>query len=538
MGDWNRRRILGTVVSASALALGGWTRALAGGLSGAQAAPTLQPLVDCHCHLFNITDLPAARFSQIVLLKDYPGPSGPNWRQRRLAAALRRIESILARRALTAAQEAARDPAQAFAGGPRTQALSARDEGALREEERKAEATGPEAAPPGEATFSDDKAAPCESSSGLGWSFRSVRDWLRDLRAPRATLARELAETQSAGGYAPRLLCPALVDYSNWLDQELKSPLPDQVRMGGLLARNLSLPPIHGYVAFDPLRRALIRTGRRPIDGRWDPLALAREALVDHGYAGVKLYPPMGFRPSGNGAAQQEYPRHVAAQFGGAANVGAALDQSLDEIWALCLELDAPIMAHAGNSVAGGRNFGRRADPAYWLDVVRRHPELRILLAHFGGFGTFSANQPTECRGGVPFEASWEGTIGRFVGANPDSRLFADISYLSEIFDSSSRDRARAGMRRYLALDPGGRHLVYGSDWIMLGVESEYARAPGYVRRVADFMVDCGLNDEQISGVLYGNAIRFLGLDTLSKARTRLLAFYARHGLPADRLPG
>jgi predicted TIM-barrel fold metal-dependent hydrolase len=93
-------------------------------------------------------------------------------------------------------------------------------------------------------------------------------------------------------------------------------------------------------------------------------------------------------------------------------------------------------------------------------------------------------------------------------------------------------------MRRYLELDPGGRHLVYGSDWIVLGVDRNYARPPGYVRRVADFLADCDLADAQVSDILYGNAIRFLGLDTQSVMRRRLLAFYERHNLPAERLPG
>jgi predicted TIM-barrel fold metal-dependent hydrolase len=194
-------------------------------------------------------------------------------------------------------------------------------------------------------------------------------------------------------------------------------------------------------------------------------------------------------------------------------------------------------MAHAGNSNAGGEDFGRRADPAFWLDVVRTHPDLRILLGHFGGFATFSAGQQTECSDGLPFDASWEAVIGRFVAANPDSRLFAHISYLSEIFRRDDRARALTGMRRYLELDRGGRHLIFGSDWIMLGVEREFSRPPGYVRRVADFLAECGLDEAQIRDIFYGNAIRFLGLDTQSRARGRLLQFYAQHGLPPERLP-
>lgn len=539
MANWTRRRILGAAASLSALALSGCARALQGSTARAASPAPPQPLIDAHCHLFNITDLPAARFVQIVLLKRYPRPGGPTWWERQLAAALSDIERILARRAPTAAAEAAAARGGGFAAAPATSVpLPPPDERALREQETRAETAHRRAAEAPGAEPAIMSAPRCEVSVGPSPSFGSARRWLRNLRGSRAALTRELAETQRSGGYAPRLLCPALVDYSNWLEQELISPLPDQVIMGGLLARDLSLPPVHGYVAFDPLRRALIRTGRRTIDGDWDPLALAREALRDHGFAGVKVYPPMGFRPAGNAAVEQPFPPRLVEAFGSTATLARELDISLDEIWALCQAEDAPIMTHAANSNAGGREFGRRADPAFWLDVVRSHPGLRILLGHFGGFGTFSHGQPAECRDGVPFEASWEGTIGRFVAANPDSGLFADISYLAEIFQREDRLRALAGMRRYLALDPGGRHLVFGTDWIMLGIERQYPKRPGYVRRVADFLAQCGLSEAEVADVLYGNALRFLGLDGDTRARQRLLRFYAAHGLDPSRQPG
>ena len=533
MTHWSRRKVLAGMVGAISLVFGrsGIAAAQPGGMRAAR------PLIDGHCHLFNITDIPASSFAQVVLLEHYPRRGGPTRRQRRVAAALRAIEAILSKGVPTAAQEIAvsRLPGRLLPAG--VSPVTGAEERELNEQVEQAEAAQAEA-PVGDVGPKPQGRQPtCEASSSPGLSLGSVRSWLGNLRARRATLAQKLARAQAQSGFEPRLLCPALVDYSNWLGQELRSPLPDQVVANGVLARDASLPAVHGYVAFDPLRRALIRTGLRTVDGSWDPLALARTALIDHGFLGVKLYPPMGFRPAGNAAARQGYPPDLEARFGGGRQLGAQLDRSLDELWQLCLALDAPIMAHGANSNAAGDDFGRRADPAYWLPVLERHPRLRVMVGHFGRFGTFSAGQPRDCSNGVPFDATWEATIGRFVSERPDSGLFADISYLSEIFDPRQRARSIAGMRRYLELDRGGRHLVFGSDWVMLGIEREYPRSPGYVRRIADFLNDCGLSENQIGGIMYHNALRFLGLGPSSAARRRLLAFYDRHGLPADRLP-
>lgn len=530
MQSWNRRRVLASFSSLAAFGLSGCARPYGSSRSLLSRASGMPPLIDAHCHLFNITDIPASSFVQKVLAELYERPGGPQPREVIIGNALRKIERILSKGVMTAGQEASLGPVQKSLS-PAAPALSDEDRREIEKQERQAEAAREE--------LLETAPLPCEPEGGPSPSFKSARTWLQSLRSRRAVMAEKLAADHARSGFASRLLCPALVDYSNWLDQALKSPLPDQIRAGGVLARDTSLPPIHGYVAFDPLRRALVRTGRPVIDGSWDPLSLVRDALVRHGYLGVKVYPPMGFRASGNAASGQAYPPRVEAAFGAASNVGQELDRSLEELWSLCLELDAPIMAHGANSNAAGDNFGRRADPTYWLPVVSKYPALRVMLGHFGRFGTYSAGQPVDpvCKGGVPFDSTWEAVMGRYVQQHPDSRLFADISYLSEIFDKEERRRAVAGMKKYLEMDPGGRHLVFGSDWVMLGIEKEYPKGGGYPARVARFLAECGLRDADISGVMYGNALHFLGLTPGSGARERLLGFYQAHGLPAKRLP-
>jgi predicted TIM-barrel fold metal-dependent hydrolase len=489
------------------------------------------PLVDAHCHLFNITDLPAASFSQIVFFKDHEHAGGWNPAELALRKSLDTIQAILSVGAMSAAHEAQLGSgAELVEAAPRI--LSPTDEHSLEAEQRSAEAALEEL------SQTQAVAAPCDKGPGPSPSVRSVVTWLRDLRARRSTLTRRLTAAHSTSGFSSRLLCPALVDYSNWLGQSLDSPLADQMRVGGAIAANTSLPPVHGYMAFDPLRRALVRQGLAVVDGTWEPLGLLREALVNHGFAGVKLYPPMGFRASGNQASGDRYPPHVEKAFGSSAAVGQALDQSLDELWRLCEELDAPIMAHAHNSNEAGRGYGLRADPTYWFDVANKHPSLRIMLAHFGSFRTPTASAPRRgCSADVPFEDTWEAAIGNFVHANPNGNLFADISYLAEVFHPAERERSRQRFIQYLALDPGAQHLIFGSDWVMLGIEQGYLDPGGYARQVVAFLRDVGLNSTEIDGIMHDNALKFLGLKPPSRMRDRLAAFYAAHQLPLSRLP-
>lgn len=524
-GVWTRRKVLVQIASVplAACVTDGYAPKLP------RPSGVLQ-LIDAHCHLFNISDLPAASFTQIALLRQYQHSGPPTDAERRLRAALDAIEAILSSGVMSAAREAQLGPDVRLLQ-PERLVLSPHDQSRLDAHQREAEAALRE--------LSRTQAlARCGGGAVLTPSLGSILTWLRDLRSRRATLTRRLKEAHTKSGYSPRLLCPALVDYANWLQQPLRSPLPDQIRVAGIIAQNTSLPAVHGYAPFDPLRRALVRQHLPVIDGAWDPLAVVRDALINHAFIGVKLYPPMGFRASRNSGSGNTFPPHVQALFGSSEATGAALDQSLEELWQTCRELDAPIMAHGANSNAAGLDYGRRADPTYWLDVARRHPELRIMLAHFGRFRNVAAGLPIpSCNDDVPFEQTWEAVIGDFVRANPQSNLYADLSFMSELFHANERARAVSRMKLYLERDPRAEHLVFGSDWVMLGIEKGYTGGGGYPHRVASFLRDAGLDDDGISRVMYGNAIKFLGLQQGSRTRARLAAFYAAHDLPESRLP-
>jgi predicted TIM-barrel fold metal-dependent hydrolase len=287
----------------------------------------------------------------------------------------------------------------------------------------------------------------------------------------------------------------------------------------------------------------------------FNPLELVKRAIIEEGFLGVKLYPPMGFKPYGNAADFcQTYPdtdifRDLRGEApddsetvdckprpaAGSIIVGQKLDRAMTNLFDLCIAEDASVIAHAGDSNGSAAGYGRRADPAHWVPVFRRWPKLRVALAHFGSFEARSASAPTETT--LP-EASWEWTFGRYLKEAQDPPVFADISYLTEIFDQSPAGLSEYALtfRRWIdAFDPQCRHLMFGTDWTMLGLDPAYE---GYTNRVYVFFKEsCGFDQVKLNNLFFGNATRFLGLRQSDGTRNRLLRFYDAHNLPRERLP-
>jgi predicted TIM-barrel fold metal-dependent hydrolase len=363
--------------------------------------------------------------------------------------------------------------------------------------------------------------------------------WFALFKKYRYVLVDTLAEMYADGNRSPVLLAPALVDYSRWLRERVASPFRDQIRVMGMISARDREPAVHGYAPFDPLHEVYFRKDSvSDGEGEHEPaLELVAEAIDDHGFLGAKLYPPMGFRPSGN-ADVSVFPQHVIDDIG--PTIGADLDNALDDLYTLIESRGACIIAHGANSNAAGENFGERADPAYWLPVFRRHPHLKVCVAHFGGFDERSATPVGPTRP----EYSWEWTLGAHLQAyrrehGREAPVYADLSYYAEILNGDAAQRARyAGYLKSFVerFDPECRHLLFGSDWMMLGLERGHER---YAEVIGGFLAeDCGLDTRQLNRVMYLNACRFMGLFAGDSTRERLERFYVQHNLDTARLPG
>lgn len=519
-------------------------------------APTTGQLIDVHCHLFNGTDLPITRFLTRVALKQYePGRCdlGPmaKFRARdtiedptvvevfiklmiglllgETPTAAKELARIREGTRVTIASDSARVARQAeakltaflsepTAGITRRQANAEdRLRTALRQEVRDAERDLT-------TEVLDDR----EVAARLARSrqqYGNLYRWILLFFRSRQSLAEALVAASKSWGREPLMLVPLMVDYAHWLGETTTcgSSFPEQVAVFGELSRR-SRVPLHGMVAYDPLRAVFWKLGKhsRFPTPEFDPLDLAETALTKHGFLGLKLYPPMGFRPTGNSRNDADYPADAVNALQPNEPLGLELDRAMARAFDFCLEHDAPMIAHARNSNMGGLGYGRRAEPRYWIDVLRDRPKLRLCLGHQGNFCWRESAAASD----VPAnQSSWEWTIGRYIRENPQSHLYMDISYLTDVVNSD-RDLSyiRDQFTSWINLcDPGTHHILYGTDWIMVDKERGYDASGTTVLRFLAH--DCKLTADQIDRIMWQNAMRYIGLDS-GKTRKRLLKFY------------
>ncbi|RVI62352.1 amidohydrolase family protein [Sinorhizobium meliloti] len=552
------------VVSAAALTTGCGKSQPSTSLGGAQ------PLIDAHCHVFNASDLPAARFIRQVVFEDFPKQAADRLMGiRDPDVADRFIELLLRLLGADKAPDAEAEIAYLKTGqGRRTSAeslpnarLAAIEDTAqfLREVDSRMRGSGAgtvgstaaiarAAIKRGDQKFLDFFVGPVLQTRGLDASPMSVAEaravsrdafanrgaitrylnWFSLFRLYRHALVDRLIADAKRQGFTAELLTPALVDYDEWLFEDVtKTPLAKQMEVMDYISRRADRPAVHGYIGFDPLREVAYRA--RAKGATVSSLATARRALTEHGFIGVKLYPPMGFRASGN---RGPYPQRTVDRLG--FRPDRQLDEALNDLYALCVELDAPILAHGYSSNGSGPEYADRGDPAYWLPVFNKHPDLSVCLAHFGRFDARSRGRE---KLSLP-DGSWEWALGEFIRANPRRRVFADISYFSEALSGKPEVRfplANSFKRWTAEFDPKAEHLIFGTDWIMLGQEEGYEH---YLESVNSFLRhDCGFDDEICERIFRSNAMQFLPLQRGSKGRRRLLAWYARTAVDPSRLP-
>ncbi len=153
-------------------------------------------------------------------------------------------------------------------------------------------------------------------------------------------------------------------------------------------------------------------------------------------------------------------------------------DRRMDEIYAVCEELELTVLSHSG----GSRTSPPWADPFAFAAVMDAHPRLHLLLAHLGG-------------------ASWH-QVRDFAAAYPT------VSFdLCEIIAWTGAPGApTADELGLLIRDIGADRVLFGTDFPWYDLD----------RTVDQLMHLPHLSDEERRGILGENAIRRMGL-TLSE---------------------
>jgi predicted TIM-barrel fold metal-dependent hydrolase len=251
------------------------------------------------------------------------------------------------------------------------------------------------------------------------------------------------------------------------------------------------------FVAFDPFR---------PDGG----LSLVEEAWAA-GALGVKVYPPSGYRASGN--------EIEAAPGGGHARKrwksrykglrASELDARMDRLFAWAAKNGVPILTHCTpDGMAAEKDYGHASDPRHWEPVLEQHPNLILCFAHAGGGGGWAV--PVEKRGTeAELEAEYAARVVDLCTRHANASCSLD--YIDEVFT----EQGRAELTRVLRERTGSAgilrgKILYGTDWHMI---SRFENAADYLRDFRDVFADAELAPWSAS-FFAGNASRFLGLET------------------------
>lgn len=439
-----------------------------------------------------------------------------------------------------------------------------------------------------------------------GHSWKRIKDFLWSLQRSRIKNFQDMRRLYGAANRPKRrkklLERPAvasfgiaMLDFDYWLNSKAipsapssarwypfaavppkQAPLFEQINFMSKLHRlypGEALP----IVPFCPWRQADDRNRKASTNA----LDLVKKAM-DMGFIGVKIYPPMGFRPMGNAGFDEDatahwpehFVKHRDKRFKYGKSFGAELDESLAELYQLCVDADFPIMSHSGFGNAARQigmdkskdllSAGEFSNPRYWRLVLEQEKwrDLRLNLAHFGflrmdwrhdigvlmrpyknvyaDLGHFEELltddkcAPARCFFGEVLKK------GFFSDFEYSDRLYLDID--EEIQASKTYAPARCSERKSVQYVTGEQkpvrnalwqRLMYGSDYFMMQKDyfsSDYLDvvSKSYYAAMGDEL----LRDEYLRAFLSGNSAQFYGL-SLSKDgkprqnRERLQKFYA-----------
>ena len=284
------------------------------------------------------------------------------------------------------------------------------------------------------------------------------------------------------------LICPQIIDFSKWLDEEPNTSLEQQFKLAELIQTKSGVLNIHFFAPFDPAR-LVVENGNNYME-------LIEHYVMEQGFAGIKMYPPMGFLPYGNQLrGLSDFPEHLRSR-----NFGKNLDEALSQFYDWANEYRVPILSHASHSNSPGGSHNKFADSENWRPVLRQYPNLKVCFAHFGGdMGSFSRK----------LSDSKDLRILELADEYP--YIFTDTSYYDEILKSDIAWQIQSNQYiDYFSEKPEIlKKIIYGSDWLMLSLERNHQH---YQNRITKWALS-SYSEWDLSNLMLKNASSFLGLN-------------------------
>jgi predicted TIM-barrel fold metal-dependent hydrolase len=396
----------------------------------------------------------------------------------------------------------------------------------------------------------EEKGLVCGSMLELVYKYmgQGYRRWADILSIDEvADIASKMVQTFEKDGID--LYVPLMIDYEYWFKNTPEPSIASQI---DAVYRDIVLPfkgAVHPFAPFDPARELAHRAGLPGPDApdggppeKHSSLELAKDAIRNKGFIGVKVYNSLGYRPLGNAA--MDYRRRWIFRHNRmgrySAFTGEQFDQVLSELYTFCVQEQVPITAHCvsdGVEAYPGASFDF-CSPAYWREVLDRFPDLHLNLAHFG-WGQNQDYQETRrllmmlrYRG----KKTWVREVCEML--QKYRYLFTDVSHHGVVIESDIA-QYKAAYKAMCSDFPGliQKKLLYGIDWHVITRMDNFEN---FKDKYLEVLRDENLfTEEEIEDFLGGNALHFLGLlplwtsaaDGWTRNRKRLQGFYENNAI-------
>lgn len=336
------------------------------------------------------------------------------------------------------------------------------------------------------------------------------------LTSPRYLNLKTLQNAYRGGDGAPAVdvFCPSQLDFNHWLGcSETATVQDDQVRLLeqiAIMSRGSILP----FVAYNPLTDILENNAS---------FERVVRAVCKHGFIGVKIYPPMGFRPFGNalGPLGETCPARTDA---------TQIEARLACLYEWCLDRNVPVMAHTSHSFGKTDGYNECAAPMGWELALQSFAGLRVQAGHFGGESEYALGPK-----------QWAQRYVDLMSVRNGENLYVDLSNLGGLFasDSAVHEVINPLVLQPLSTTPRqivADRMLYGSDWYMTqltkGWRTYLCEASEYFAEIECREAVPGLRNR----VLGLNAASLYGLDPAAKGGKetnwdRLTEYYKAKGI-------
>jgi predicted TIM-barrel fold metal-dependent hydrolase len=294
-------------------------------------------------------------------------------------------------------------------------------------------------------------------------------DWIKIMLSSHDVIISKLYSAfPVSDGTGVDLFVHHMMDLDRTYNDHSINRFPEQV---AYLSQETRDPSYNGkslfFVAFDPFRRDLTLESVK--DG------------IQKGAAGVKFYPPSGYRPAGNDplppkpclfhwtARGQWNSRYHGMD-------GAKLDAYCDALFDFCEKNDIPIFTHCSpNGFQAVDGYGLMGDPKYWAIVLQKHPKLRLCFAHSGGDDYWFASAAPVAGSSEYVKWNFGAEVVQLCENYPN--VYCEVGYLEEINENDTLAIFTDLLMRHYA-DTGvqyqfGSKLMYGTDWHLVAQEND-----------------------------------------------------------------